>query len=50
MKTIEEVRFDANAKLAKFRSFRIENGEIAVPKKNKSKKKQPSLLTKIFSF
>ena len=49
MKTTEEVRFDANAKLSKFRSFRIENGEIIVQQKRKLKK-QPGLLTKIFSF
>jgi hypothetical protein len=47
MKTVEELRFDLNVKLMKFRRFRFENGSI-----NNSSAEEPerkSFFKKIFS-
>jgi len=47
MKTVDELRFDLNVKLEKFRKFRIENGHINTkPSEEKSKK---GFFKKIFS-
>ncbi|MCP2028103.1 hypothetical protein L1276_003271 [Flavobacterium sp. HSC-32F16] len=47
MKTVDELRFDLNVKLMKFRRFRFENGPI-----NSSNSQEPSkkgFFKKIFS-
>ncbi|SFD36714.1 hypothetical protein SAMN05216297_107115 [Flavobacterium phragmitis] len=47
MKTVDELRFDLNVKLEKFRRFRIENGHINnTASEDKSKK---GFFKKIFS-
>jgi len=47
MKTVDELRFDLNVKLLKFRRFRIENGQINnTTSEEKSKK---GFFKKIFS-
>ncbi|MEO8240058.1 MAG: hypothetical protein ABI793_16090 [Flavobacterium sp.] len=47
MKTVEELRFDLNVKLMKFRRFRFENGRINNKGAEETEKK--SFLKKIFS-
>lgn len=47
MKNVDELRFDLNVKLMKFRRFRFENGNINTSKSSESKKK--GLFKKIFS-
>lgn len=47
MKTVDEVRFDLNVKLMKFRRFRFENGRINNQNDEEIQKK--SFLKKIFS-
>lgn len=47
MKTVEEVRFDLNVKLMKFRRFRFENGRINNKDAEETQKK--GFLKKIFS-
>jgi len=47
MKTVEELRFDLNVKLMKFRRFRFENGSINnIPAEEPTKK---GFFKKIFS-
>jgi len=47
MKTVEELRFDLNVKLMKFRRFRFENGSInTIPTQEREKK---GFFKKIFS-
>ena len=47
MKTVEELRFDLNVKLMKFRRFRFENGRINNNIEEDAKKK--GFFKKIFS-
>ncbi len=47
MKTVDELRFDLNVKLMKFRRFRFENGPINTPNSKESEKK--GFFKKIFS-
>ncbi len=47
MKTVDELRFDLNVKLMKFRRFRIENGPINNTISEESPKK--GFFKKIFS-
>lgn len=47
MKNVDELRFDLNVKLMKFRRFRFENGSINNPNKQESQKK--GFFKKIFS-
>jgi len=47
MKTVEEVRFDLNVKLMKFRRFRFENGRIN--NKNDDEIQKKSFFKKIFN-
>lgn len=47
MKTVDELRFDLNVKLMKFRRFRFENGSINNPQTEETKKK--GFFKKIFS-
>lgn len=47
MKTVEEVRFDLNVRLMKFRRFRFENGRINNKDTEETQKK--GFLKKIFS-
>ena len=50
MKTVEELRFDLNVKLMKFRRFRFENGKIndnATTNTEENKKK--GFFNKLFS-
>lgn len=39
MKTVDELRFDLNVKLMKFRRFRFENGSINNPNLQESAKR-----------
>nr|WP_294788257.1 hypothetical protein [uncultured Flavobacterium sp.] len=47
MKTVDELRFDLNVKLEKFRRFRIENGPIN--NTNSEEKSKKGFFKKIFS-
>ncbi|MFD2941034.1 hypothetical protein [Flavobacterium notoginsengisoli] len=47
MKTVDELRFDLNVKLMKFRRFRIENGNINTTNAGETTKK--GFFKKIFS-
>ncbi|RKR10564.1 hypothetical protein C8C83_2241 [Flavobacterium sp. 90] len=47
MKTVEELRFDLNVKLMKFRRFRFENGSINTSNMEENQKK--GFFKKIFS-
>ncbi|MRX39508.1 hypothetical protein GJU43_09490 [Flavobacterium sp. LC2016-23] len=47
MKTVDELRFDLNVKLMKFRRFRFENGSINANATEEEKKK--GFFKKIFS-
>ncbi|WP_343704879.1 hypothetical protein [Flavobacterium sp.] len=47
MKTVDELRFDLNVKLEKFRRFRIENGYINT--KASEEKSKKGFFKKIFS-
>ncbi|WP_167369530.1 hypothetical protein [Flavobacterium defluvii] len=47
MKTVDELRFDLNVKLMKFRRFRFENGPVNNPNSQESEKK--GFFKKIFS-
>ncbi|WP_456313505.1 hypothetical protein [Pseudomonas shirazensis] len=47
MKTVEELRFDLNVKLMKFRRFRFENGRLNNPETEVIEKK--GFFKKIFS-
>ncbi|HEY1194732.1 MULTISPECIES: hypothetical protein [Flavobacterium] len=47
MKTVDELRFDLNVKLEKFRRFRIENGHINNTTSGEKSKK--GFFKKIFS-
>jgi hypothetical protein len=47
MKTVDEVRFDLNVKLMKFRRFRFENGKINNGDAEENEKK--GFFKKIFS-
>ncbi|WP_281231588.1 hypothetical protein [Flavobacterium gelatinilyticum] len=47
MKTVDELRFDLNVKLMKFRRFRFENGPINNPNSPEQVKK--GFFKKIFS-
>jgi hypothetical protein len=47
MKTVDELRFDLNVKLMKFRKFRIENGPIN--NLNEKKQEKKGFFKKIFS-
>ncbi|WP_162789269.1 hypothetical protein [Flavobacterium fluviale] len=47
MKTVDELRFDLNVKLEKFRRFRIENGNINTT--NSDGKTKKGFFKKIFS-
>jgi hypothetical protein len=47
MKTVDELRFDLNVKLMKFRRFRFENGKINNPQTEEIQKK--GFFKKIFS-
>jgi len=47
MKTVDELRFDLNVKLEKFRRFRIENGNINTT--NSDSKAKKGFFKKIFS-
>jgi len=47
MKTVDELRFDLNVKLMKFRRFRFENGSINNPDSQEREKK--GFFKKIFS-
>ncbi|QSB27597.1 hypothetical protein [Flavobacterium sp. CLA17] len=47
MKTVDELRFDLNVKLMKFRRFRFENGSINSNATEEQKKK--GFFKKIFS-
>lgn len=47
MKTVDELRFDLNVKLEKFRRFRIENGNITTT--NSDGKAKKGFFKKIFS-
>lgn len=47
MKTVDELRFDLNVKLMKFRRFRFENGNINNATTEEQKKK--GFFKKIFS-
>jgi len=47
MKTVDELRFDLNVKLEKFRRFRIENGNINTT--NSGDKAKKGFFKKIFS-
>ena len=48
MKTVDELRFDLNVKLEKFRRFRIENGHINNSTSGEKSKK--GFFKKIFSY
>ena len=47
MKTVDELRFDLNVKLMKFRRFRFENGSLNNSNSKESEKK--GFFKKIFS-
>lgn len=47
MKNVEELRFDLNVKLMKFRRFRFENGRLNNPSTQETEKK--GFFKKIFS-
>ena len=47
MKTVDELRFDLNVKLEKFRRFRIENGHINTATSGEKSKK--GFFKKMFS-
>jgi len=47
MKTVDELRFDLNVKLMKFRRFRFENGSINITDSQEREKK--GFFKKIFS-
>ncbi|MET3027326.1 hypothetical protein ABXT06_11640 [Flavobacterium sp. UW10123] len=47
MKTVDELRFDLNVKLEKFRRFRIENGHINTTTSGEKSKK--GFFKKMFS-
>ncbi|TDO84161.1 hypothetical protein EV143_101606 [Flavobacterium chryseum] len=47
MKNVEELRFDLNVKLMKFRRFRFENGRLNNPGAQETEKK--GFFKKIFS-
>ncbi|MDX6180706.1 hypothetical protein SGQ44_00975 [Flavobacterium sp. Fl-77] len=47
MKTVEELRFDLNVKLMKFRRFRFENGSIN--NENEGEPEKRGFFKKIFS-
>ena len=47
MKTVEELRFDLNVKLMKFRRFRFENGKINTASEQEQQKR--GFFKKIFS-
>nr|WP_294931734.1 hypothetical protein [uncultured Flavobacterium sp.] len=50
MKTVEELRFDLNVKLMKFRRFRFENGSINNNNtNNQEENKKKGFFKKIFS-
>jgi len=49
MKTVEELRFDLNVKLMKFRRFRFENGNINSNISNNEENKKKGFFKKIFS-
>ena len=47
MKTVDELRFDLNVKLMKFRRFRFENGSVNTNQNQETSKK--GFFKKIFS-
>lgn len=49
MKTVEELRFDLNVKLMKFRRFRFENGNINTNTSHPEENKKKGFFKKIFS-
>ncbi|MDR7209656.1 hypothetical protein [Flavobacterium piscis] len=49
MKTVEELRFDLNVKLMKFRRFRFENGSINSYKNSPEENKKKGFFKRLFS-